>query len=30
VHQLTADDIPELQRLLGHKQPFLDSMAVVW
>jgi phosphatidylserine/phosphatidylglycerophosphate/cardiolipin synthase-like enzyme len=29
VHQLTADDIPELQRLLGHKQPFLDSMAVV-
>ncbi len=30
VHQLTVDDIPDLRRMLGKKQGFLDSMAVVW
>jgi phosphatidylserine/phosphatidylglycerophosphate/cardiolipin synthase-like enzyme len=30
VHRLTVDDIPDLERKLGKKQGFLDSMAVVW
>jgi len=30
VHQLTVDDIPDLRRMLGKKQRFLDSMAVLW
>jgi phosphatidylserine/phosphatidylglycerophosphate/cardiolipin synthase-like enzyme len=30
VHQLTVDDLPDLERKLGKKQGFLDSMAVVW
>lgn len=30
VHQLTVDDLPDLEHKLGRKQRSLDSMAVLW
>jgi cardiolipin synthase len=30
VHRLTTEDLPRLRRILGSKQRFLDSMAVLW
>ncbi len=30
VRRLTTDDLPRLRRALGSKQPFLDSMSVLW